>query len=725
MQYIAHKTDDGREQTIAEHLMGTAKLSKGFALDFCAELACYIGVLHDIGKYSEAFQARIRGKNIEVEHSASGAQEAGMVFTDKLFKYLVQYCIAGHHTGLPDGGTPADLPDTPTLFGRMRRKVEDYAAYKAEITPSLVNCQGLMECLSPAIAAKNVKEAVETYAFLTKYLFSCLTDADFIDTERFCSPQNERGITGDFEMALSLLNKELSAFTQDTAVRRARAQLQRQAAENSKAAKEINILDMPTGSGKTLCSIKIALERAVAENKRHIIYVIPFTSILEQTADKLQEVFGSVLPVLQHHSNYSFEAEEIEDATMAQKLRRSCENWDAPLIVTTSVQFFQSLYHYKGSRLRKLHNLSDAIIIFDEIHLIPIEHLQPCFRAIGYITKWLNSKAIFLSATMPDYTSLFSQFLPQNQICELISDKACFSDFKNCQYNDLGKTDFEQVVQRALEFDSSLIIVNSRKSAKLVYGMLCEKLTKKYHLSSYMTPEHRSRVIAQIKECLKNGEKLVVVSTSLVEAGVDFDFKAVFRQLAGLDSILQAGGRCNREGDLEKGSVFIFETDEETKGDMQIRANITADILKKYSDITSFDCVTDYYNRLFAFNERNIKQNTISEFADNVSFSSIPFRSYAESFDYIKSDTIGIAINCSDEINGLLEQLKFGGRNTEIIRKLQKYTVSVYSYEFANIQALGIISETGGVFVLQNDKYYSEETGLTIGNVNFDKEYIV
>lgn len=696
--------------------MGTAHLSKVFAVDYCSELAYHIALMHDIGKYSMLFQKRIQGDHtLKVEHALCGAKEIKSLFGKEVFSVLSEYCIAGHHTGLPDGGSNADLADSPTLLGHMKRKTEDYSAYQFEISPAAPSCKYIEDLLRPL----NPKEAIELYAFFTKYLFSCLTDADFIDTETVFNDALERGIDGDFEAALALLNQTLVDFPQDTDVRKARASLQVQAVSNVSLAEEINILNMPTGSGKTLCSMKIALEQAIKTGKKSIIYVIPYTSIIEQTSNTFESIFKNTLPVLQHHSNYTFEKENFAEDTTAQKLKRTCENWDAPLIVTTSVQFFQSIYHFKGSRLRKLHNLADAIIIFDEIHLIPIEYLQPCFRAIGYITKLLGSNAIFLSATMPDYANLFSRYLPNNTICELIAEKDCFSVFKNCTYINLGKTDFESVVQKALEYNSSLIIVNSRKSAQLVYEMLTGK---KFHLSTYMTPEHRSRVIAEIKDCLSHNEKIAVVSTSLVEAGVDFDFETVFRQLAGLDSILQSGGRCNREGSRQEGFVYVFETDEKPRGDLQIRANITADILKNYPDISCQASITDYFHRIFSYNDHIIKQNSITEFAETINIQSIPFRSYAQSFEYIKSDTISIVIKAHEQVEKLLERLKFGDKS--VLRRLQKYTVPVYFYEFEDMKKLGMISEVDGVFVLGNNDYYREDKGLSWKDC-FDTNYIL
>ena len=222
---------------------------------------------------------------------------------------------------------------------------------------------------------------IEKYAFFTRYLFSCLTDADFLDTERFCNPDIDRNLRCDSKKMEQAIDDKFKGFTADTPLKKARNILQKQAIINSDSNKQISILNMPTGSGKTLCSMKIAINKMIKHQKKRIIYVIPYTSIIEQTAEVFENIFGEYADIVQHHSNYCYDTEN--DST-AEKLKRSTENWDAPIIITTSVQFFQSLYHYKGSGLRKLHNMADAVIVFDEIHMIPLECLQPCLRGIGY-----------------------------------------------------------------------------------------------------------------------------------------------------------------------------------------------------------------------------------------------------------------------------------------------------------------------------------------------------
>lgn len=723
MEFYAHTREDGERQTVKAHLIGVSKLAEGFSVDFLKPLAKKASYDHDTGKYALKYQWRLDDDNIKFSHAACGALEYKK-FADKndCFAPLMEYCIAGHHTGLMDGGTGADNSDSPTLSGTLKRGNEytgdsDYSAYATEIEFATLTQEEITPPYNELCSAKDPTELIERYAFFTKFVFSCLTDADFLDTEIFCNKNVERGMSGDFEKALDKLNRELSDMPSDNPLRQARSRIQQQAFDNSVNKSHISILDMPTGSGKTLCSLKLALE----SGKKRIIYVIPYTSIIEQTANKFEKMFGDVLPVLQHHSNYSYDGNTEEEKKTADKLKRTCENWDAPLIITTSVQFFQSMYHYKGSALRKLHNLRDSVIVFDEIHLIPTELLRPCLKAVGYITKYLNSEALFLSATMPDYSKLFDKFLPDVNYNKLVTDRTNFKYFKKCEYKDKGKTTLETIAENASRCKNALIVVNTKKTAAELYNLV---QGEKYHLSANMTPAHRSRVIEVVRKKLKKGEYITVVSTSLVEAGVDLDFNTVFRQLSGLDSILQAGGRCNREGKDDKGYVYVFDIDETYRkgSDLAMRINKTKGLLEKYQDITSYDCIKEYYDGIFDFNQSRIAENSIAKYNEQsnsfdrqglMSPYSIPFRSYAMQFEYISADTISIVIDDPNDqtCHELVETLRNG--DMSVRRALQKYSVSVYMNVFKDLYSQGVLKDHGtGIFILENQSYYNNETGL-------------
>ena len=718
MEYIGHTSDDGRKQLLLDHLNGTSKLCRENANEFWADIAEFVGQIHDIGKYTSGFQKRINGaENIRVEHAICGAKEVAKA-PPKSYVPMIEYCVAGHHSGLPDGGTKVDGEEDSTLHGRMKRKTGDYSAYENE-----VKLEYPKDNLRELFDVSNQREIIERYSFFTRYLFSCLTDADFIDTERFVTPNTDRGMDGDFQKAYEKVCEKLNSFKIETKLQESRSIIQEQVYKSVESNANVYTLNMPTGSGKTLCSIRAALKTAIENKKKRIIYVIPYVSIIEQTAKVFEDIFGDVLPVLQHHSNYDFDDDKNEDENeiTSEKLKRSCENWDAKLIVTTNIQFFESLYHYKGRRLRKLHNLADSVIIFDEIHMLPIDYIQPCLRAMGYVTKYLNSTAILMSATMPNYDKFMERYMSGVKIENAVKDTSLFNVFDKCRYEYIGKCELASLAEKAQEYDNALIIVNKRKTARELYDMCSGN---KYHLSTYMTPLHRSEIIAKIKEDIKNGINTTVISTSLIEAGVDLDFKAVFREIAGIDNVLQSGGRCNREGKMDMGDVFVFETDggnyqTKKKSDIIIRANITRNLFEEFENISTDKCIKEYYGRLLNYKEKKIEENTITAIMGNdLRIDGIPFRTYAESFNFIDNQVIGIVIPC-DENRGLIKELKDG--KLSVKRNLQRYSASVNKDEFKELFQIGIIETLDcGVCILANTDYYKSDVGLALENdVNY------
>lgn len=390
-----------------------------------------------------------------------------------------------------------------------------------------------------------------------------------MDTALFSGGSENRSLKANFAACLERLEKRMNGFVCQTELQRARGRLQAQAVQNAERDGEIYLMHMPTGSGKTLCSMQVALRRALRENsgKKRIIYIIPYNSIIEQTAEVFADIFGEDMEILRHQSTFSYEDADMEEQEK-QTAKLACENWDAQVIITTAVQFFESIYSNRRSRLRKLHNMADSILIFDEAHLMPDGFLQPCLEAIVYLTRYLNSEAVFLTATMPDFRELLQRYtLPDSRVIDLITDTSAFGNFAKCSFADGGVLSQESLLQRAMEMPSALIVVNQKRTARALY----EKCSGgKYHLSTYMTAIDRKAAIAEIKEALAALEeaypdlrnvpperRITVISTSLIEAGVDLDFSAVYRELAGLDSILQAGGRCNREGKRPKAFSVI------------------------------------------------------------------------------------------------------------------------------------------------------------------------
>lgn len=718
--YKAHMNEKTNEiQTVKEHSENTAELCAKFSGPELKDIMYVVGLLHDCGKYQESFQRKMDGANLKIEHSICGALVAKEQYADPL-GLLIEYCIAGHHAGIPDGGYKNDTPDLPTLQARLQRQPEDFSAYKKDFSAPQLDAQGFLRYVLRD-CGQDRDLIVDKFAFLTRYCFSCLTDADSIDTAEFCGENSLRTMQVDFLSCLKKVDEKLNSFVCETYLQKSRAKLQQQVFAKTGQDAELYLMNMPTGSGKTLCSVKFALERTVRKGKKRIIYVIPYNSIIDQTAKEFADVFGKSAEILRHQSTFVYEDREDDSEDYRKIAKRAAENWDAPFIITTAVQFFESVYANRRGKLRKLHNMGDSILIFDEAHLMPTEYLQPCLRAIAFIARYLNSEAVFLTATMPDFADLMRQYaLPDSKILPLIDDTTLFSAFKKCRYIDLGKVSGEALFEKASEYPSKLFIVNKRATAKQFFQM-CDG--KRYHLSTYMTPYDREKIISDIKKELAKLEedfpdlqnvpserKITVVSTSLLEAGVDLDLFAVFRELAGLDNILQAGGRCNREGKRTDAETYIFQLENESKAASQDeRANIVKGLMDKYSDISCQESVAEYYERLYAMKKDAIRQHTITQECTDIK--TIPFQKYAEQFEIIHSRTISIVVPRNEESEKLIANLRYAGAG--VARALQPYTCSVYPWELDDLIRQHVVEDFGtGIYCLMNRDYYDENCGI-------------
>ncbi len=711
------RPDSDKSQSIKDHSYAVAEMAQQFAVEPLKQVTYITGLLHDIGKYQDSFQNKILyGKKIKIEHSICGAIEAAKLFGRSPLTTLIQYCIAGHHSGIPNGGTQQDTADDTSLYGRLKRTelLEDYSDYRSEISADKPDENELKNFLKKT--AYDDESLIESFAFVTRYCFSCLTDADSLDTAYFCNGRRDIELTSDFGDCLKKLDCKISSFKAETSLQRSRSLLQEQVYEKVSTDSEIYLMNMPTGSGKTLCSMKFALMKAILTGKKRIIYVIPYNSIIDQTVSVFEDIFGDSVQILRHQSSYCIDDTD-NDEDYKTFIKNVTENWNAQIIVTTSVQFFESLYGNKRSKLRKMHNMADSIIIFDEAHLMPVEYLRPCLRAVSYLTRLLNSEAVFLTATMPDFEGLIRKYaLKNSRIAELVTDKALFGSFKKGDFCNMGMVSEEKLLENACLQPSSLIVVNKRKNASRLYDI---SPGKKYHLSTYMSAFDRKRVIDDIKKeldalyrdypTLENVPKerhIIVISTSLIEAGVDLDFFTVYRELSGLDSILQAGGRCNREGKRKNAIISIFRLEE---GMEKNNVNITRSLIDKYEDISSSECIKEYYERLYCFNDEQIRKKSIASGVTRLE--SIPFAEYADKFSMIDDNTVAVAVECNDESQELIARLKSTGFTDH--RRLQKYTFTVYLYELNQLREQGVVKEYDGIWCLENNDYYSHEKGIT------------
>lgn len=714
--YIAHINEKNQIQSVKQHCENTASLSESYSISQLKDIAYITGLLHDIGKYQISFQDRINRKSTAtIDHSICGAIEVSKIYSG-VCSLIMEYCIAGHHTGIPDGGNKLDSADMPTLYGRLKKTTEDYSCYKEEIV--IPKCDSAQFQNWLLLDCANQKDLIEKFAFATRYLFSCITDADSNDTSEFCSNNSNEELKSNFAECLDKINKCLKKFKCITQLQKARSVIQQQVFDKAHIDSEIYLMNMPTGSGKTLCSMKFALERAVKLRKRRIIYIIPYNSIIDQMADEFEKLFGDSANILRHQSSFSYD-DYVVDEDYRKLIIKSAENWNSQIIITTTVQFFESVYANKRGKLRKLHNMADSILIFDEAHLMPAEYLSPCLRCISYITKYLNSEAVFLSATMPNFCDLIHQFsLKNSNITNLIGDTSEFSKFNKCSFVNLGKISDGILIESTLANPTSLIIVNKRKTALKLFRMMSGNV---YHLSTYMTYNHRKKVIDKIKDKLKQLEldypnlenvppdrRITVISTSLIEAGVDLDFYCVYRELTGLDSILQAGGRCNREGKRDNAKTYIFSFEEQSVSN-NIGEEFTKGLIEKYPDISCVESISEFYENYYKYIKDTIEDNAISSQCS--SLDTIPFNSYANKFNLIDNSTISLVIQQDDECKALCKLIELGQPVSH--RKLQKYTCTVYPYELEDLKKQGAVDDYGsGIWILTNGDYYDKNTGV-------------
>lgn len=727
-QFVAHISDSGKVQSVAEHSLNTAAAAADFSIAELRQINYLCGLLHDIGKYSDEFQRRIRGENIRVEHSICGALEAAKLEgKGKPLTRLLQLCIAGHHSGIPDCGVKNNTADMPTLCGRLRRKPVDFSGYSSELNVEAIDPEPFTALLLKD--SNNIPEnVVEKFAFFVRYCFSCLTDADSLDTAKFRSEALPEPLRCSFEQCEASLDAKLGGFKAVTELQTARSRLQEQAFARIGTDANIYLMNMPTGSGKTLASMRCALKRVLASNGRlrRIIYVIPYNSIIDQTALTFEGLFSEHTDILRQQSSFVYEEQSDLSEDSKAAFSAACENWDAGIVITTAVQFFESLYGDKRGKLRKVHNMADSVIVFDEAHLMPREYLEPCLRGIGYITKYLNSQALFLTATMPDFRTLLERCAEEGlSITDLIDDTSDFEKFRKCRFSDLGKVSDEALVQKAASYASSLIVVNSRRKAAELYR-LCTG--EKYHLSTYMTAFDRTRVIENIKAALKRlyddypdlsavppERRITVVSTSLIEAGVDLDFVAAFRELAGLDSVLQTGGRCNREGLRAPGEVFVFESPD--AGRRRAEQELTKGVLTEFEDISCEAAIKAYYDRLFCIDDEKIHSKSVSRSCKSIDM--IPFRTYSENFRLIDDRrTVSLAVRRDDYSRKLYDTLCATGRISS--RRISKYCCTVYLDEFERLRQQGVVADHGsGVFFLTNEEYYDSELGVKFEGTDY------
>ena len=767
---IAHTREDGSIQSLPEHIEGVAQHCAQFleqaGLPELAPLGRLLAQLHDAGKAQPAFQRYILGESTaKAPHSAAGALLATSLLHElseelqlkKLLRtsQLLAYAISGHHRGLYDYiGLRKEL-EKDEINKRYTKTTEALPNIKSELQ-TWVKEYGASTESSLRGLAKQVG-ATEQAQVLIRLLFSCLVDADFLDTEAFMDEERkerrQEATSGyaSLEVLRDRLTKHMEGFSKAGAINEARrAFLNQCRAHGRSCPKGYYSLFLPTGGGKTLSSMAWALETALKHEAQRIIYVIPYTSIITQTAGIFREIFGEE-HVLEHHSDISFAGGEAsQEAERYERTRLLAENWDAPIIVTTNVQFFESLFSHKVSRNRKVHSIANSVVVFDEVQMFPTEFLSPMLRLLDDLKHIYGTQLLFCSATLPpfdkDHSSPFKKVNDYHQLSDAIQpivpeDPELFKVFDRVIYHLEEKTYATEELARELgQHASALCIVNSRRDASQLYRALLEtgkEAQEVIHLSRNMCSAHLKESIAEIRQRLKEGIPTIVISTQLIEAGVDIDLPIVYRAMSGLDSIVQAGGRCNREGKRPvPGEVYVFSLSDGGKavgaiaqGQHATRYLLDNTEAETYTSIP-LELIEAYYRRYYSsvgsFDTEHVIEKLYDE--DEAKRWRFDFEQASDAFrliDNVDHDLFVPYARGKELIEELQRQTLHLDRRT--MRELQQYHVSISKWKYEELKEARLLSEvvvnrdTKQAILVLAPQGYDEALGVCTTNPLLDE----
>lgn len=716
---ISHIDNNMNVQSNEEHQQGVAYLTKSFAAGFhMGDCGYVMGLLHDKGKEQVEWQKYIQGVtgyNKEYASVKTGPNHAyvGACIAEKVYPQIAPFIaqpIAGHHRGLYD--------------------YCDYAEIIKEDIPEDVTVDETIPISFPRFSQLKKSD----YHHIVRMLFSCLVDADCLDTESFMNPEQAkfRSYHTTMEELLGRLEAhlhDLRSNAQETEVNRIRNYVQEQCVKESQDETGFYSLTVPTGGGKTLASVLWALYHAVRNRLQRIIIAIPYTSIIVQTASTLKRIFGEE-NVLEYHSNV--DPESIKDWKNRERLQLATENWDYPIIVTTNVQLFESLFSNKRSDCRKLHNITNSAIILDEVQTLPLDFYKPIVDTLDTLHRLFGVSILFTTASQPilsgriDGTNPSASFDALTSVHEIIPNEALLHDkLRRVELDFLdGFQTYDEIAKELSNHQKVLCIVNTRKDAKELFDRL-PKDGLCLHLSRMMCPAHVASTIQRIKDALKvdNKEPIRVIATQLIEAGVDIDFPVVYRQEAGLDSVLQAAGRCNREGRNGICTTFVFSLSKEhpLPPGFITQTNNARLAMGPNHDWFAPEAMKSYFlqlhSRIDNFDKKQMEELLYKPECE--------FEEAAHKFQLIDDQTTSVIINW-DNSACFIKQLSSEGPSYSLMKKLAQYSVNIRERDFKKLQDAGALEEPfENIYAITNPVFYSEDTGLLINNQWLEETFII
>ena len=733
--YYAHSLEHDSNpqcwQKLEDHLQQVSARASNFAAIFDAQnFGSLAGLWHDLGKYQNEFQERLSGKNVAIEHSGIGAALSWS--KDRELGLPLAFVIAGHHTGLTNlVESETGLP-TP-LLTRLKNNAQQLATVSPNIPESIINpaLPELPQFLTPTSNASQdtLQSLRRSSEFWIRFLFSTLIDADRLDTEAFLA-QETSAIRGHFDSIArnrgrldTFIDQKMAALppqNSKSTVNRARAQILDQCRVQSKHKPGIFSLTVPTGGGKTLSAMSFALRHAENHNLRRIIVVIPYTSIIEQNAEVYREALG-IENVVEHHSNIDpLDERQKQDIEITKRYALAAENWDAPIIVTTSVQFFESLFSNRPTRCRKLHNIARSVIILDEVQTLPPGFLNSILDALNELTTHYGCSVVLSTATPPALTTRQTLPLGLKNVHPIIPDPQTLSQtLSRVDYTwpDPGAPpiEWDTLAQKIVGHPRVLAIVHRRQDAHVLAQIIRRNRPQEtcFHLSALMCPAHRSEILTTIRHTLDQNIPCRVVSTQLVEAGVDLDFPVVYRALGGLDSMVQAAGRCNREGTQTTGRVIIFQAPTQPPpGTLRKGQETTLSLLRISGALDPNEPeLFEHYFRMLYFSE-SLDIHNIQTHRQKLNFGTV-----GRDFRLIEDGYTQPVIMPYGTSGARLANLGQEGPNRQNLRVLQPFIVNIYPQAFEQLFHVGALEEViEGLYTLTTPfkHLYDAEFGLLL-----------
>ena len=734
-------------QTLSEHANEVARRAEAFAEKFGMGLwGRTLGLLHDAGKASAGFRKRLEGGK-PVDHSTAGAKIA--VDRYGAGGWFMAYALIGHHGGAPNGKVWSECSRSQSAFlrtplkNRLESEIESYDAFFELMETGEIDLPDIVQLGAPMRPGRTF-ESTARKAFsvfvLEHFLYSSLVDSDYLDTERFMTPEaseaREARELANMEELLAKLESHMADLMEkagDTPVNRARRSVYEDCLATAVQPSGLYTMTVPTGGGKTLSSMAFGLRHAVEQGMERVIVAIPYTSIVEQTAATLKAIFGAE-NVVEHHSNYDFH--DLDDEEKA-KQRLAIQNWDAPIVVTTNVQLFESLFSNKPGKSRKVHNMARSVVILDEAQTLPDELLKPSLAMLEELSAGYGSSIVLCTATQPALEGLWP-FGAEPR--EIVQRRDSFDEAfgERVAYESLGTIEQADLVERIAAHHEVLCVVGTRGLARAVYDDVVARAAERgdlsdvkrafdegyFHLSAFMIPAHRSAMLERIRKRLDRKERCVVVSTQLVEAGVDVDFPEVYRELAGLDSVVQAAGRCNREGRLPgAGTVRVFELSingerQKTETWLEKMKGIARDVIRENGGMVEEGLIPAFFKTRYdseCLDAKGIFQKTATRDLIFDRFETMPFEQCALDYRIIEDDSVPVFVPWGAEGRALLKELLASKNPAGMAMCLQRFSVGVPIWSIEGYKQADAVEELEPFLILKEDgcrSFYREDVGL-------------